>query len=245
MITLKLDPIKKTAVLSGAVSLKDVEEINQTIDKLSVNISALQQQLTNLTPASIQAASSSELIATIGQIETLRQQLVAISPVSIGAASSTELENANQRIAVLQQQLASNLPDRHYILWGYGKVIKGAIFSQTSVSSSPLFYIAFQSPPALDDEVEVTFPLKSGNYILDLFGIRQTNSGIIQVYFNGIQLGGNIDKYGANVAPLILRYTVSVASSGLQSFRTKVVGKNAASSGFANQTAAIVISPRV
>ena len=245
MITLKLDPIKKTAILSGAVSLKDVEEINQTIDKLSVNISALQQQLTNLTPASIQAASSSELIATSQQIEVLRQQLTNLTPASIRAASSTELEAANQRITVLQQQLANSLPDRHYILWGYGKVIKGATFLQTSVSSSPLFYFAFQNPHALDDEIEVTFPLKSGNYIFDIFQLRQTNSGIIQMHFNGAQLGGNIDKYNSSIASLISKFNVSVPNSGLQSFRSKVVGRNAASSGFANQIAAIVLSPQV
>ena len=177
---------------------------------------------------------------------TLQQQLAAISPVSIGAASSTELEAANQRIASLQQQLANNLPDRHYILWGYGKATVGATtFLQTLSSTSPVFYFAYQNPAALNDEVDISFPLKAGNYFLDIFGQRGGNSGIIQILFNGLQLGGNIDKYNSSLVPLVLKFAVVVSASGIQSLRSKVVGKNAASSGFHNYNGAIIISPQV
>ena len=229
-----------TNLTPASIQAASSSELIATIQQ----VEALWQQLTNLTPASIRAASSSELAAVSQRVVALQQQLAGISPVSIGAASSTELEAANQRIAAFQQQLANNLPDRQYILWGYGKVLKGATFLQTSVSSSPLFYFAFQNPHALDDEIEISFPLKSGSYILDVFQLRQTNSGIIQMHFNGTQLGGNIDKYNSSIASLISRFNVSVPNSGLQTFRSKVIGRNAASSGFANQIAAIVLSPQ-
>jgi uncharacterized small protein (DUF1192 family) len=223
----------------GAASSSQLTDIGQ-------QISALQQQLTSLTPASIQAASSSELIATIQRVVTLQQQLAAITPASIGAASSTELEAANQRIAALQQQLANNMPDRQYILWGYGKAIRGSSsFLQIPSSVSQIYYMAYQNPAALNDEVEVAFPLRAGNYFLDIFGLRTVNNGIIQIYLNNSQLGGDIDKYNNSTIVFLSRFTVSIPTSGNQALRLKVVGKNAAAMNHINQISHILISPQV
>jgi hypothetical protein len=62
---------------------------------------------------------------------------------------------------------------------------------------------------------------------------------------NNSQLGGDIDKYAASNAGLISKFSVSIPSSGIQSLRLKVSGKNSASSGHLSQTSAIIISPQV
>jgi hypothetical protein len=139
----------------------------------------------------------------------------------------------------------ASYPDRQYILWGYGKILQGAAsFFQGGTTNSAIYYQAYQAPSALNDEIEVTFSLKAGNYLLDILGLRSPNSAIIQIFFNGTKLGGDVDKYAASVSQFNLRFNVP-APSGVQSLRIKVIGKNSASGNFLNQIAAIVVSPQV
>lgn len=53
MITLTLDPIKKTATLTGEISIADVDEINQKIAELSDRISILEAGTPQPVPAGI------------------------------------------------------------------------------------------------------------------------------------------------------------------------------------------------
>jgi hypothetical protein len=95
----------------------------------------------------------------------------------------------------------------------------------------------------LNDEVEVTFLLKSGYYRLELWGMRNSQQGIFQIFLNDSQLGSDIDRYAASAGPVTHTFNVSLSETKVQRLRTKVVGRNASSVGFQLWISALLVYP--
>jgi hypothetical protein len=174
------------------------------------------------------------------------------SPQQIGAevagAAATAQQNAiaftQQKINELAAVIEGLYPNTAFVPWGYGRVVVGGAFGLGGVSTNIfLNRFAVQSPAALNDEVEVTFLLRAGNYRLDLWGLRNNQQGIIQLFLNDVALGAEIDRYAMSATPFISSFTVNIPSTKIQKFRTKVTGKNASSVGFQVWTSALLLYP--
>lgn len=156
----------------------------------------------------------------------------------------------DQQIASLVarlNQLEADYPVNHSHFWGTGSATNGTsvkTWSKFVTSGNDFCRYASVASPANGDTVEFKFPLKAGNYNLELIYLRRTDSGIVNLYLDGSQIG-TIDAYSStnsNVNRLILNF--SVTTTGIHSFKLVVAGKNASSSGFSFAATAVLINPQ-
>lgn len=154
----------------------------------------------------------------------------------------------NQQIASLVarlNQLESDYPVNHNHFWGTGSATNGTsvkTWSKFVTSGNDFCRYASVASPANGDTVEFKFPLKSGNYNLELIHLRRTDSGIVNLYLDGSQIG-TIDAYSSTNSN-VNRFTASfsVATTGIHSFKAVVAGKNTSSSSFSFAATAVLIS---
>ena len=172
------------------------------------------------------------------------QEIGADLAGSAAAARAEAIAFTQARLAEVQAQLDLLYPTTALVLWGYGRVLAGAPFGLGGVSTNVfLNRYAIQSPSASGDEVEVSFLLKSGDYRLDLWGMRNNQQAVFQLFLNGVQLGSDIDRYAASASVMISSFNVSFAATKIQKVRTKVIGRNPSSVGFQVWNSAICIYP--
>jgi hypothetical protein len=154
-----------------------------------------------------------------------------------GKVLSSQLPN-------FQALLEPLYPTSHVIMWGFGKVLVGNPFGPGTLSTNTqLNRYATQSPAQLNDEVEVSFLLKTGLYRLEVWGMRNNQQGVYKIFINDFQLGSDIDRYAATAGPFTSTFNFEVFRTDVQRIRTKVVGRNASSVGFQLWISAILIYP--
>jgi len=93
--------------------------------------------------------------------------------------------------------------------------------------------------------VQFTLPgVSAGTYSVQLAYKTNANRGQAAFQFNGSAFGSTLDQYAASASyPSVVIGTVSVASSGNQTLRLTVTGKNSASSSYTLSADKITLTP--
>jgi hypothetical protein len=172
------------------------------------------------------------------------QQVGADPAGSAVLAQRNAIAFTQERVAELQAVIESLYPVSAFVLWGFGKILAGAPFGLGGLGTNIfLNRYAIQSPAALGDEVEITFLLRAGNYRLDLWGMRNNQQGVFDLFLNDAPLATGIDRYAASGTMFVSTFNVTFTATRFQKLRTKVTGKNPSSVGFQIWTAAVVVYP--
>jgi hypothetical protein len=150
----------------------------------------------------------------------------SITAQSIGADPAGAALEAQKAAIAEARRLADTLyPFGHVHFWGLGRRISGSDFYRGRSNTTRFSYFSYQNPSALGDEVFFEFPLRAGDYRIEVVGQKQINAGIGQFFFNEVSLG-TLDLYASGNTETSVVYSATVASSGIQKFRSKVTGKN-------------------
>lgn len=162
----------------------------------------------------------------------------------LSRVSSLEADRTDLRNRVVE--LEKNYPTSHTHFWGMGNAFNQANqkgWTRSVSGSNEFARVASVSSAAVGDTVEFQFPLKAGNYQIEVIHLRRTDGGIATLFVDGIQIGA-IDAYSSSVTNVSrFAIAVSVGTTGMHLFRAVVGSKNAASTSFAFPVSAILISP--
>ena len=120
MITLKLDPIKKTATLTGAISIADVEEINQKIKELSDRITKLEVGGILQQPAGIGITPILEFLEEKPEhIKAERPSWVSETSLNKGYSLEFGTESGNYYLRVPVPDVLKNIAELTICGWIY------------------------------------------------------------------------------------------------------------------------------
>ncbi|HEY9711320.1 MAG TPA: hypothetical protein V6D48_24130 [Oculatellaceae cyanobacterium] len=186
----------------------------------------------------LQISESEEILKIYGLTPDL------IGAEEAGAAAAAE-ENAlaytNQKIAQLPAPI---YPYSHTHWWGTGLIISGSGFTTGASANYQFCRYAFQNPAALLDEVAFYAVLAAGNYRMDVLADRNVNRGIVRFLLNDVAIGTLINYYSSTAVYNVLSsINFSIATPGLQTFKTRVTAKQSASTGYIFAATAIFINP--
>ena len=144
-------------------------------------------------------------------------------------------------------KLESDYPSSFTYLWGYGgSAYNGSSqksFNNAALSGIEFYRSSYLDPSQLGDTIELEFPLKSGNYKLELLYGTGTNRGIASIYFND-SLIGTLDSYSSSGSNQI-KYNInfSASTSGRHKLKIVIANKNTSSSGYRFSATALFINP--
>lgn len=120
--------------------------------------------------------------------------------------------------------------------WGwYFSVISGNVISWSDLSSQPFSGYWRQSPAAINNEVEAHFPLPTGIYRIDLYGVKATICGQQQIAWNGNAFPTVIDWYSATSAintTVSPGYDITLTDNAGLTINSKMTGKNASATDY-------------
>lgn len=144
-------------------------------------------------------------------------------------------------------KLESDYPSSFFYLWGYGgNAYNGSSqksFNNEAITGIELYRSSHIYPPDLNDTVELDFPLKAGNYKLEILYGTGTTRGIVSIYLNNALIG-TLDTYSSSGSSQ-LKYNLnfSVNNSGRQNLKFVVASKNPSSSWYRFSCTALFINP--
>jgi hypothetical protein len=171
-------------------------------------------------------------------------EVAGAAATAAAAAQQAAIAYCQQKISEVQTQMDTIYPTSAFIPWGFGKVLVGNPFGSGTLSTNvQLNRYNTQFPGQLNDEAEIEFLLKSGRYRLELWGARNTQQGIHNLYLNDALIGENIDRYAATTAAFVSTFTVNFSTTKIQKLRTKVIGKNPSSAGNQLWISAVLLYP--
>lgn len=135
--------------------------------------------------------------------------------------------------------LNSTLENSPLKFWRQGQIKAGNAFALSNQASHVYQSGFYQNSPANGDDVELSFTLPAGSYLLRLMGVRLTSGGIQTVTLSNPDTQGSplvigtIDWYLATstYASTFDTDVFTVTKPTRKLFRFVVTGKNASSSG--------------
>jgi len=104
-----------------------------------------------------------------------------------------------------------------------------------SVASSSIVYgvLIRQNPGAVGDSMQLTFTAPAGTYNIRIIGTTAPSSGITQWSVNGVNKGAPVDYYSpSNTYTETFLASTVFPTSGSQTLKHTVTGKNASSSNY-------------
>jgi hypothetical protein len=165
--------------------------------------------------------------------------------IRVWAHLQKQITALEQDVAVIKSKVgATSLPTRWTGFHPDSNVTVGAALANTLLSSMYMGMYAQQTPGASGDTFTNGFNLKSGTYTLRVYGLQDTNCGILYLYIDNVYAGAQ-DWYAASAATTYRDTTVEVESDGQHSLRGLVYLKNFSSSGYAMKLSAFTFIPGV
>ena len=111
-------------------------------------------------------------------------------------------------------------------------------------SSAPYATVWYQNTSANNDEFTNGFVIRAGTYTLKVMGQISSGNGKLDCYIDNVNLGTTLDWYNASLTEGQVKTISSVViSDGYHTFKGKVNGKNASSSGYNIALAKYWLSP--
>jgi len=119
------------------------------------------------------------------------------------------------------------------VFW-YDQFVKLSGANVTQAATSLVYgTLIRQNPGAVGDSMQLSFSAPAGTYDIRVVGTRAPSSGITQWYVNDISVGTPVDYYApTNTFTETFINNVVLPTSGLQTLKHIVTGKNASSSTF-------------
>lgn len=158
-----------------------------------------------------------------------------------------KLQTIYERVTAVERRPLSEYPDTLQHIYGYSaKVYNGSLekaIAYTVSTSSELGRFAAIASASVGDTYEFSFLLRAGSYNLVIVHDRGASRGIASFFLNDVLLG-SVDCYASATAAVNRRvYPITLTTSGLQTFKVRVLSKNASSSGFLFNCSGIFANP--
>lgn len=156
-----------------------------------------------------------------------------------------QIDSLREDVTVLQSKTSNSaFPTRWMGMHSDSNVLVGNPITRTLSGSAYLGMYAYQSTAASGDTFTNGFNLKSGTYTLRIYGMANTNSGILNIYVDGV-LQGTQDWYAGSLAATYKDIAIEVESDGPHTLRGTVYLKNFSSTGFYMYLSYMTIIPAV
>lgn len=158
-----------------------------------------------------------------------------------------KLQAIHERVTAVERRPLVEYPDTLQHIYGYGaKAYNGNLekaIAYTVSTSSELGRFAAIASAAVGDTYEFSFLLRAGSYNLVIVHDRGTSRGIVSFFLNDVSLG-SVDCYATATAAVNRRsFPITLTTSGLQTFKARVLSKNSSSSGFLFNCSGIFVTP--
>lgn len=110
-------------------------------------------------------------------------------------------------------------------------VVSGGAITFDLATAYKYFTAFYQPSNAIGDSFKFDVFVDAGTYDISFLGRLAPNLGIASLSLNGTLLHSDLDFYGGGTIATITR-TVTIITSGINTFTITAVGKNASSSGY-------------
>lgn len=152
-----------------------------------------------------------------------------------------------ERVTAVERRPLVEYPTALQHIYGYSaKTYNGTMeksIAYTVSTSSELGRFAAIASPSVNDVYEFTFLLRAGTYNFVIVHDRGASRGVASFYLNEALLG-SVDCYAATTAAVNRRvFPVTLTTSGLQTFKIRILSKNASSTGFLFNCSGIFAAP--
>jgi hypothetical protein len=115
--------------------------------------------------------------------------------------------------------------------WNYSDIIQG-IWAWISSSVQYFYGTLRTSSHANGDQINYKVYLDAGTYTITVLGIKDGNTGIMDVLIDGVSKG-TVDTYGAGTNNSLFPVSgIVVTTPGIVTLSLKTTGKNASSGGY-------------